>query len=160
MTKIEMGLVVTIVLAIISGALFLGKIDGRLVAIENDKDYSSLKKDKQNAIIKINSVLKLGSDKLNKITNSIGDNVKISCTTVSKSSSVGEAATAEITATIPKGYILTGGGCYSNTIHRKIIQNYPSDARTWNCATRDHSYGSAGNATVYAIGCKIAVNTH
>ena len=53
MNKIEIGLLVTLILAIISGATFIGKLDGRLEALENDKDYSSISKEKKDAVASI-----------------------------------------------------------------------------------------------------------
>ncbi|MGR5401933.1 hypothetical protein ACPV48_25170 [Vibrio harveyi] len=50
MSKIEIGVVITLIISVVSGALFLGQLDGRLSAIEDDKDYASLKEDKKDAI--------------------------------------------------------------------------------------------------------------
>ena len=55
MSKIEMGVVVTVILAIIAGALFLGRLDGRITALENDKDFSSITEQKLGVIVEVNT---------------------------------------------------------------------------------------------------------
>ncbi|BFM13302.1 hypothetical protein R50072_34550 [Simiduia litorea] len=47
MNKVEIGVVVTVVLAIVAGALFIGQIDGRLKAVENDRDFASIIEQKE-----------------------------------------------------------------------------------------------------------------
>lgn len=50
MNRFEQGVVVTLVLAILSGVYFVGELNGRLKAIENDKDYISFKAEKNKAL--------------------------------------------------------------------------------------------------------------
>lgn len=63
MSKIEIGVIVSVVLAMISGALYIGKIDGRLSAIELDKDLKSIQEAKASAISEISE----GRDESTKI---------------------------------------------------------------------------------------------
>lgn len=84
------------------------------------------------------------------------ENRVLTCRTVSKSLSGRASENADISIAIPAGYTLTGGGCYSDTFFRKIVQNYPSNNRTWTCVTRDDVKAFPGKATVYAIGCKFS----
>ena len=53
MTKIELGVVVTVFLSVIAGALFLGRLDGRITALENDKDFSSITERKSGVLSEI-----------------------------------------------------------------------------------------------------------
>lgn len=50
-----MGVVVTVILAIIAGVLFLGRLDGRITALENDKDFSSITEQKLGVIVEVNT---------------------------------------------------------------------------------------------------------
>jgi len=42
MTRVEIGVVIALVISIVTGALFVGRLDGRLQAIEKDKDWNSI----------------------------------------------------------------------------------------------------------------------
>ncbi|TWX64596.1 hypothetical protein ESZ36_20085 [Colwellia demingiae] len=50
MNKVELSLIATLSLAILSGVYIIGQMDGRLAAIEKDKDYQSFKLEKENAL--------------------------------------------------------------------------------------------------------------
>lgn len=56
MNNVEIGTLLTLLLAIISGTYFIGKFDGRLSAVEADKDYSSFIKQKDEALEQLNQV--------------------------------------------------------------------------------------------------------
>ena len=56
MSKVELGIVVTLVLAAIGGALFIGELSGRVRALEGDKDYSSVVAAKRAAIQEIKTL--------------------------------------------------------------------------------------------------------
>ena len=49
MSKIELGVVVSLLLAILGGVYSVGELNGRLKAIEQDKDYQSFTKEKKAA---------------------------------------------------------------------------------------------------------------
>jgi len=69
MSKIEIGIIVTVLLALISGATFIGKLDGRLTAIEQDKDYSSLLSQKEKIISEISKVGDKAKVEIDKMVN-------------------------------------------------------------------------------------------
>lgn len=71
MTKIELGVLLTLALAIISGTYFIGKLDGRLSAIEKDKDYTSFKKEKEEALAKIIQTRAEAINEINRTINSL-----------------------------------------------------------------------------------------
>ncbi len=50
---VDLGVLLTLLLSIISGTYLIGKIDGRLTAVEMDKDYSSFKKERGEALSEI-----------------------------------------------------------------------------------------------------------
>ncbi|MDM3870222.1 hypothetical protein QSV34_02505 [Porticoccus sp. W117] len=53
MNRVEISLVVTLFLAIVSGVFFIGTLHGRVVAIENDKNYESFRIAKEKALNEI-----------------------------------------------------------------------------------------------------------
>jgi len=88
MNKIEIGLIVTIILAFISGALFIGqiygrlesieidakfigKLDGRLEAIENDKDFKSIIRNKESNLEAIKLETKNSKEEIRKLITTI-----------------------------------------------------------------------------------------
>jgi hypothetical protein len=50
MSKAEVVIVVLFVMAMVGGALYVGRLDGRLAAIEHDKDFASFKRDREAAL--------------------------------------------------------------------------------------------------------------
>jgi hypothetical protein len=63
---------------------------------------------------------------------------------------------ASVDVSLPAGYTMTGGGCYSsNSSVRKITRNFPVRNNVWRCTTEDVSFPTAGSATAYIIGCRI-----
>lgn len=72
MNKVELGVIVTVLIAIISGAQYIGKLEGKLEgrihALETDKDFSSIKIEKGAVIVAINEAKKKALDEL-KTTN-------------------------------------------------------------------------------------------
>jgi len=55
MSKLELGVVVTLFLAILSGVYFVGELNGRLKAVEQDKDYTSFKNEKNKALSELDT---------------------------------------------------------------------------------------------------------
>jgi hypothetical protein len=62
MNKFEIGTIITVILAIIGGAVSFGRLDGRINALEKDKNYSSLKSEIENGILKIQSTAQSGQN--------------------------------------------------------------------------------------------------
>ncbi|MEL6722956.1 MAG: hypothetical protein AAFP10_07010 [Pseudomonadota bacterium] len=77
MKVVQLGVVVTVILAVISGIYFIGSLDGRLTAIENDKDYQSFKIEKQKAFAAIESERDAAVNKLISIKKLNQDNCRI-----------------------------------------------------------------------------------
>jgi hypothetical protein len=53
MNKIEMGVIVTVIIAFITGALYIGNLQGRIQALETDKNYASIKAEKDAVLLTI-----------------------------------------------------------------------------------------------------------
>lgn len=66
MSKLELGVVVTLLLAILSGVYLVGELNGRLTAVELDKDYESFRKEKTKTL---DDLTKTVSDAIKNIQN-------------------------------------------------------------------------------------------
>ena len=64
MNKFEIGTIITVILAIIGGAVSFGRLDGRINALERDKNYSSLKSEIENGISSIKNTTKISIDSI------------------------------------------------------------------------------------------------
>jgi hypothetical protein len=64
------------------------------------------------------------------------------------------------TATVPQGYVLTGGGAQANWNSKGslLTASYPNDSTGWVAKSKDHGSGNeeAATVTAYAIGIKAA----
>ena len=62
-----------------------------------------------------------------------------------------------ITATLPDGYILTGGGAfvnYGNGYGNILTATFPSSQSTWEARSKDHLVADPAQLTAYAIGIR------
>lgn len=61
-----------------------------------------------------------------------------------------------VTATLPPGYTMTGGGAATVPEEPGILltASYPSSARSWTANAQDHSVAASGQLTAYVIGIR------
>lgn len=71
MKRFDVGVAVTLIIAIIGGALYIGRLEGRVSSLEQDKDYSSIQKSRDDAVVtiskKTDSSVKLLDEKIDKV---------------------------------------------------------------------------------------------
>ncbi|CZF81746.1 hypothetical protein GCE9029_02803 [Grimontia celer] len=77
MSNIEFGVVITLVISIITGALFIGKLDGRLEAIEKDKDWQSIVKLREEQVESMNKDAENIKTRFNKIKMEADEKIKL-----------------------------------------------------------------------------------
>ncbi len=66
MNKIELGVIVTLLIAIVTGALYIGKLEGRIQALETDKDFTSIKTEKNDVLASIEEAKKSALNEFSK----------------------------------------------------------------------------------------------
>lgn len=64
MSKVESAIFIFFVIAAVAGARYMGQLDGRLAAVENSKDYSSLKDERLAAIALIEQSTNASLDRM------------------------------------------------------------------------------------------------
>lgn len=83
----------------------------------------------------------------------------LTCDYWSACSSTVPSGEATVTVSVPSGWTMTGGGCYSDKTvgpgGRVITANHPWHSSNWYCETWNLVDWASGRACAYVVGCKV-----